>query len=423
MSTTASLTIETLGSQGEGVAEFDGRKIFVPFTLPGERVSAEVDGERAILLRIEHASPDRIAPVCRHFGACGGCALQHMDWPQYRAFKRSQVVHALKARGFTDERVVGDLVGVAPGTRRRATFGATRAGDGVLLGYHMSRSHTILAIDECPVLSPAIVAALPKLRQLMELLLSRRGTAEVHVTDNMQGFDVVVTGGVTAIDVARRSTLGGWLARAPGMARLTVDGEQMAAKSIPTITFSEHAVALPPASFLQAVPEAEAALVAHVREALAGLKSKERIADLFAGLGAFTLPLAERNEMLAVEWDRDAVAALTAAARQPGLRKIEVLRRDLFREPLSVRELEPFAAVVLDPPRAGAQTQSAALAASTVRTVIAVSCNPATLARDARTLVDGGYRLDKVTPIDQFVYSPHVEAVAVFNRPKAKRSA
>ena len=417
------LSIETLGSQGEGVAELDGRKVFVPFTLPGERVEADVAGERGALVRIETASPDRITPICEHFGSCGGCSLQHAAPALYRNFKRDQVIHALRSRGFTDDGIVGELVAVPPGTRRRASFAATRRDDDVIFGYHIGHSHTVIAIDQCPVLRPAIVAALSKLRELMAVLLARRATAEVHVTETREGLDVAVTGAGTGINAARRSVLGAWLAGSPGFVRLNVDGEQVAAKLTPTVTFSGHAVTLPPASFLQAVPEAEAALLGQIRGALAGLKAKDKVADLFAGLGAFTLPLAARNEVLAVEWDRDAVAALAAAARQPGLRKIEVLRRDLFREPLSANELKGLAAVVFDPPRAGAQAQAAALAGSSVPTVIAVSCNAATLARDARTLVDGGYTLEKVTPVDQFLYSPHVEAVAVFRRPKARRSA
>jgi len=416
------LSIDSLGSQGEGVADAGGRKVFVPYTLPGERIDADVSGERGVATAIETPSLERVAPVCPHFGACGGCALQHASAPLYRRFKRDQLIHALRSRGFTDDGIVCDLIVVPPASRRRATFSATREGDDIAIGYHAARSHTVIAIAACPILRPAIVAALPALHDLAFLILSRRATAEVHVTDTRQGLDIVVTGAGTEINATRRAAAGSWLARSPGIARLTVDGEQVAAKLAPTVEFSGHAVALPPASFLQAVPEAEAAMVAAVRGALGHLKGKDKVADLFAGLGAFALPLAAHNEVLAVEWDKAAVAALTAAARQPGLRKLEVLRRDLFREPLSANELAPFAAVVFDPPRAGAEAQAAALATSSVPIVVAVSCNPATLARDARTLVEGGYDLRSVTPIDQFLYSAHVEAVAVFQRPKTRRS-
>jgi len=201
---------------------------------------------------------------------------------------------------------------------------------------------------------------------------------------------------------------------------LTVDGEQIAAHQTPMVELSGHPVLLPAGSFLQATAEAEAHMIALIGEALGKLKKPDRVADLFAGLGAFSLALAATHEVLAAEWDVNAVTALTAAARQPGLRKLDVLRRDLFREPLSARELEPFAAVVFDPPRAGAQAQAEQIAASSVRTVIAISCNPATFARDARTLVDGGYQLGRVTPIDQFLFSAHVEVVAVFTKGKVR---
>lgn len=415
----SSLTIATLGSQGEGVADFEGRKVFVPYTLPGEQVDAGIDGERGTLVRVETASPHRIAPVCQHFGSCGGCALQHVASDVYNTYKRDQVINTLRSRGFGDDVVISDLIPVPAASRRRATFAATRAGQDVLLGYHRARSHTILAIEECPLLRPAITAALPSLRTLMALLLSRRGIAEVHVTETANGLDITIAGGATEIDTNRRAALGNWIAQSPKVARLTVDGEQAGARNAVEMHFSGYTVPLPPASFLQAVPEAETHMVRLIGEAiLAATKPKDRVADLFAGLGAFTLPLAARNEVLAVEWDKDAVAALTKAAKQPGLRKIEVLRRDLFREPLSLRELEPFAAAVFDAPRAGAQAQATILATSKIRTVIAVSCNPATFARDARLLADGGYVLTRVTPIDQFLFSPHVELVAEFHRPR-----
>jgi len=416
MSTHTSLTIDSLGSQGEGVAEVDGRKVFVPFTLPGERVAAEVEGERGTVVSIVQPSPDRIASICRHFGACGGCALQHAGATLYRSFKRDQVVHALKSRGFTDEIAIADLVPIAPGTRRRAAFAAGRDGDVVSLGYHAARSHALVGIEECPVLRPAIVRELPHLRALLAMALARKATAELYVTDTGHGLDVSIEAGGVEMNAKRRSALGAWMSASPAVLRLAVDGEQIAARSQPAMSFSGHPVALPPRSFLQATGEAEAEMIRLIGEGLGRLKKPDRIADLFAGLGAFSLALAERNEVLAVEWDTPAVAALSAAARQPGLRKLDVLRRDLFREPLSARELEPFTAVVFDPPRAGAQGQAEQLAASSVRTVIAVSCNPATFARDARTLVDGGYRLEKITPIDQFLFSAHVELVAVFKR-------
>ena len=420
MSTQTNLVIDNLASQGEGTSDADGQKVFVPFTLPGERVVADVEGERGSLVYVEQKSPDRITPVCRHFGNCGGCALQHAGPALYRRFKRDQIVHALQSRGFGDDVDVAELIAIAPGTRRRATFAVSRKGDDIVLGYHAARSHDLVGIEECPVLRPSIVRELPNLRALLAIALPRLGSGELHVTDTGHGLDVMLNGTGLEMAAKRRSALGAWLTAMPKMLRLTVDGEQIAAHQTPMVEFSGHPVLLPAGSFLQATAEAEAHMIALIGEALGKLKKPDRVADLFAGLGAFSLALAATHEVLAAEWDVNAVTALTAAARQPGLRKLDVLRRDLFREPLSARELEPFAAVVFDPPRAGAQAQAEQIAASSVRTVIAISCNPATFARDARTLVDGGYQLGRVTPIDQFLFSAHVEVVAVFTKGKVR---
>ena len=417
--TLQSLHIGKLASHGEGEAELDGARIFVPFTLPGETVRADVGGERGTLVEVTTACPGRVAPICRHFGTCGGCALQHAGPDLYTAFKRDQIVNAMKSRGLSA--AVGELIRIPTQSRRRATFAASRSGDDITLGYHQARSQTLVAVEECPVLRPAIVKALPALRSLLAVAMPRLGRANLHVTDTTQGLDVSIEGAGVEMTAKRRALLGAWMTDTPTMLRLTVDNEQIAARRIPEITFSGHTVPLPQRSFLQAVAEAEAQMVRLARKAVAGLKASAKIADLYAGLGAFSLALGQRHEVLAVEWDREAVAALSKAAKQPGLRKIEVLRRDLAREPLSVRELEPFTAVLFDPTRAGAEAQAAMLAASSVRTVIAVSCNPATFARDARIFVDGGYVMGSITPVDQFLFTPHVELVAVFNKGKGRR--
>jgi 23S rRNA (uracil1939-C5)-methyltransferase len=416
--TTTSVHISSLASQGEGAADIAGTRVFVPYTLPGETVLADVDGERATLYEVTATSPDRIAPVCKHFGSCGGCALQHAGPAVYGAFKRDQIAHALASRAL--EFPIGELIRIPAQSRRRAAFAVVRHGDDVTLGYHKARSQTVIEIEQCPVLRPAIVAALPQLRTLAALAVPRQGSAELHVTDTSHGLDICIVGAGSEMTAKRRALLGGWMTATSYVLRLTVDDEQIAARSEPQIAVSSHTVPLPPRSFLQATTEAEAEMVRLAEGAVAKLKSSAKIADLYAGLGAFSLALGKRHEVLAVEWDRLAVAALTKAARQPGLRKLDVLRRDLAREPLSVNELAPFGAVLFDPPRAGAEAQAAMLAKSTVGTVIAVSCNPATFARDARILVDGGYKIDSVTPIDQFLFTPHVELVAVFKKAKAR---
>lgn len=409
---TLDLTIQDLGAQGDGVATGREGPVYVPFTLQGERVRAEPDGEgRARLVEVLAPSPDRREPVCRHFGACGGCALQHMRPPAYLAWKQDQVTQAFAQRGL--EAPVAEVVAVPEGARRRAVFAARRTRAGVLFGFRQRFSHAIVDIAECPVLHPAIVAAVPGLRELTKPLLSRRGEARLTVLDTGTGLDVAIENVRDADEPSVFAALSR-LAESLDLARLTVNGETALQRRQPALSFGGVSVVPPPGAFVQATVEAEQAMAARV---LSGVAGAARIADLFAGLGTFALPLARQAEVLAADLDAGLLDALAAAARTArGLRPLRTLPRDLFHEPLSAKELAGFDAVVFDPPRAGARTQAEALAASAVPKVVAVSCNPATLARDARILVDGGYRLVSVEPIDQFLYSPHIEVVAVFER-------
>lgn len=407
------VTIDRLGAQGDGVAIGSDGPIYVPFTLPGEQIRAAIDGDRGRLVAITQASLDRVAPACVHFGRCGGCALQHMAPEAYNAFKAGLVAGALRARGFDIS--LETLIVVGHGARRRAVLAARRVGGKTLLGFHEAASHTLLPIEECPVLSARIVAALPALADLVAPLQSRSGVARVAVLAADNGLDVTVDDveKVLAPDLRARLAKD---AVAAGLVRLSINRDPVFSEAKPVVMFGSVAVNPPPGAFLQASAAAEAAIASLALEALP--KRAKRVADLFAGLGAFTFPLAHRAAVLALDSDRSSLAALAAAARHAqGLKPIETRLRDLFREPLSRKELEGFDAVVFDPPRAGGEAQATALARSGVGTIVAVSCNPATLARDLRILADGGYVLERVTPIDQFLYSAHVEAVAVLRRP------
>ena len=411
MGDTQALDIARLGAQGDGVADLPSGQVFVPYALPGERVQADVRGERARLIAVIDASPDRVAPVCRHFTHCGGCAVQHLRMPAYLAWKRDLVTAAFAARGI--DAPIGNVATVGPGARRRASFSARRTGRGVMLGFHEAKGVELVDVQECPVTASAIVRALPALRRLVEPLMSRRAPGRVVVTLAANGLDVAIEDvpGDPPLEVreflAREAT-------ALKLARLTLAGDTLYQATVPAVRFGTANVVLPARSFLQAAPVAEAEMVRLVTQAVGEAK---RVVDLFSGMGTFTFPLAQRAAVLAVDGDKAAITALqNAAKRTPGLKPIEAKVRDLFREPLSVKELQPFDAAVFDPPRAGAATQATALAASGVKTIAAVSCNPATLARDARLLIDAGFTLERVTPIDQFLYSPHIEAVAVFRR-------
>jgi 23S rRNA (uracil1939-C5)-methyltransferase len=411
MGDTQALDIARLGAQGDGVADLPSGQVFVPYTLAGERVQADVRGERARLIAVIEPSPDRIAPVCRHFTHCGGCAVQHLRTPAYLAWKRDLVAAAFASRGI--DAPVGHVATVGPGARRRASFSARRTGRGVVLGFYEAKGVDIVDVQECPVTASAIVRILPGLRRLVEPLMSRRAPGRVVVTLAANGLDVAIEDvpGDPSLEVRE------FLAQQAAilkLARLTLAGDTLYQATVPAVRFGTANVVLPARSFLQAAPAAEAEMVRLVTQAVGEAK---RVVDLFCGMGTFTFPLAQRAPVLAVDGDKSAITALANAAnRTPGLKPIETRLRDLFREPLSVKELQGFDAAVFDPPRAGAATQATALAASGVKVIAAVSCAPATLARDARILIDGGFTLERVTPIDQFLYSPHIEAVAIFRR-------
>ena len=418
MGESAELVVARLGAQGDGVADTPAGPIYVPYTLPGERVCAEIDGDRGRLVEVLQPSPLRVPPLCRHFGVCGGCALQHLEAQAYRDWKREQVVTAFASRGI--DAPVAPVLTVPPGSRRRVVLSARRTAGGVVLGFHAARSHDIVDIMECPVAAPEIVRALPPLKALIAPLLRQRDEARITVLAAANGLDVTVEdagGGLSAqarADLARR-------ALAAGVLRLTVAGDMVVMAADPILKLGAADVSPPPGTFVQASAEAEARMPELV---VAAAGKAKHVADLFSGLGTFTFPLAARARVLAIDTDRPAIEALQRAARSAsGVKPIETRVRDLLNEPLSPRELDGFDAVVFDPPRAGAHLQAQRLARSGVPVAIAVSCNMATLARDARALIDGGYRLEAVTPIDQFLFSAHVEAVAVFRRqPPSRRS-
>ncbi|MCE9649691.1 MAG: class I SAM-dependent RNA methyltransferase [Parvibaculum sp.] len=409
------VVIASLGHLGDGVAETDSGQYFVPFTLAGEsvRIHPLTDG-RAELLEILKPAASRVAAPCRHFGVCGGCNLQHIEATAYAEWKCRQVVAALTARGIECD--VEPLVPAAPRSRRRAGLAATRTKKGVTIGYYMRASHTIMAAQECPLVVPEIENALEKLAFLVEPGLSRKGRASLAVTATQEGLDVAVSGGKEAPDGPLRAELAK-RAASIDLARLTWESDILAERRAPTVMFSGLRVAPPPGAFLQATAEGEAVLV---RLVLDGVGDAKRVVDLFAGCGTFTAALAKRSSVLAVEGEAKPLAALDRALRQQGpglgLKPVECVTRDLFRRPVHASELLKTDAVIFDPPRAGAAAQCEMLAKSGVPTVVGVSCNPATFARDARTLIDGGYALTRVTPVDQFLWSPHIELVGIFRK-------
>lgn len=407
---TMDVEITRVGAQGDGVADTAAGQVFIPFTLPGELVVAHGTGERARLEKILLESADRIPPVCQHFTVCGGCAVQHMSSEFYGAWKRDSVLAAFKSRAIDAE--VAHLF-VPQDLRRRAVLTALRNDAVVELGFHQSQSHDLVDLIECPVLHPRIVAALPGLRTLLKPLLAKRSEARVTVTMTEAGLDIAIGKLEKPLTLPLRSELAKHAADLK-IARVSVDDDPVYTAISPFLRFGTIDVHVPPGAFIQAVAAAETEMA---RLVVDGIGKSKKVADLFAGVGAFSFPVAARAKVLAVDSDRAAIAALADGVRMgSGIKPVTTVVRDLFREPLSALELNEHDAVVFDPPRAGAEAQSKMIAKSKVKTVVAISCNPATLARDARILIDGGYAMGRVMPIDQFHYTPHIECVTVFKR-------
>jgi len=408
------LMIARLGSRGDGIADTAAGTIYVPYALPGE--TAEVErwpghADRRQLIKIDVASPDRIAPVCPHFGICGGCALQHLATARYRDWKRALVAAALARAGL--DAPVDELIDAHGEGRRRAVFHArVSARDVIEVGFSALKAHHVVAIDRCPILAPGLAGAIEAAWAIAEALAATHKPLDIQVTATDDGLDVDVrgSGALSAADVTALARV----AERRNLARLTRHGEIVAQRMLPTIRIGRAQLVLPPGAFLQATAAGEANLARLVEEHCGGART---VADLFCGVGPFALRLAERARVTAADNNADAITALRrAAAGMRGLKPVATQVRDLFRRPLAPAELKQFDAVVFDPLRQGAEAQARELAASIVPVVVAVSCNPATFARDARILVDGGYRLVRVTPVDQFLYSAHVEVVACFKK-------
>lgn len=404
------LLIDHVGHRGDGVALDTGEALYVPYTLAGETVeTSAVPGhpDRRKLLAVETASPERIAPFCPHFGVCGGCAIQHWQMDAYQAWKRNIVVESLRDAKVDCE--VAPLVDAHGAGRRRATFHARMGTHEVLrVGFSAAGSHDIIPIDRCPILAPGLAGALEAAWALAETLKPTGKPLDIQTTATNNGLDIDIRGS-GPLPPARITALSA-VAEQRRLARLTRHGELVLMRNAPDISIGAARLTLPPGSFLQATVAGEEALAKLVGERVG--KGKH-IADLFCGVGPFALRLATTARVTALDSDANAVASLQrAAANTPGLKPIRPEARDLFRRPLMPQELREFDAVVFDPPRQGAQAQAKQLAASKVPVVVAVSCNVATFARDVRMLIDGGYKLDTVVPVDQFKYTPHVELVA-----------
>jgi 23S rRNA (uracil1939-C5)-methyltransferase len=408
------LVIDHVGHRGDGVSLSSGEALYVPYTLGGETVEAAVvpgHPDRRKLLSVETPSPERIAPFCPHFGVCGGCAIQHWQPERYQDWKRNLVIETLRAARIDCE--VAPLIDAHGAGRRRATFHARMGTHEILkVGFSAAASHDIIPIDRCPILDPGLTGALEAAWALAETLTTTGKPLDIQATATNNGLDIDIRGSGPL--PSPRITALSRVAEQHRLARLTRHSELVLVRNAPVITIGAAQVTLPPGSFLQATVAGEETLASLVSERIGRAK---HIADLFCGVGPFALRLASRARVTALDSDAGAVSALQkAAAATPGLKPVKAEARDLFRRPLMPPELRDVDAVVFDPPRQGAQAQAKQLAASKVPVVVAVSCNVATFARDIRLLIDGGYKLETVVPVDQFRHTPHVELVARLTR-------
>ena len=400
------LTISRLGHLGDGIAEGPAGPLYIPGMLPGEEIEGTLQGDRLEEVRIVTPSVDRVRPPCSHAKSCGGCLMQHARDGLVEGWKRGIVEGALAGQGLS-----APMRGVATSparSRRRAVLSGRRTKGGALIGFHARASQLIIPVPNCQLLHPDLMAAMPALEALVIAGGSRTAELDLMVTASLAGPDVVVTGG-KPLDTALQLDLAR-IVEAHGLARLTWGDEVVALRAPPMQRMGRALVVPPPGAFLQATAEGEAALLDAVRDAVG---DAARIVDLFAGCGTFALPLAEQADLRAYEGDAAMIAALDRGWRQaPGLHRLTAEARDLFRRPLEPDEFKGVEAVVIDPPRAGAEAQCATLARSQVPVIAMVSCNPVTFARDARALVAAGYRLDWVQVVDQFRWSAHVELAA-----------
>ncbi|MGA9081725.1 MAG: RNA methyltransferase [Pseudolabrys sp.] len=411
---TERLNIVRLGHRGDGIADTSEGPVYVPYTLPGETVTVEpVAGhpDRRHLVHVDKASHERAEAFCKHFGACGGCAMQHWSLAEYHLWKRSLVVEALAQANVVAP--VGDLIDAHGAGRRRAVLHARRGTHDILeVGFTAPRAHHIVAIDECPILASGLGGALRAAWAIADTLKPAGKPLDIQTTATDSGLDVDVRG--SGALTAERLTALARVAEAHSLARLTRHGELVAQRTQPLLQIGRAQVPLPPGAFLQATAEGEATLARLVVEHVGKAK---QVVDLFAGIGTFALRLAERARVGAADSDAAMIKALErAASTASGLKPLETQTRDLFRRPFMANELKAFDAAVFDPPRQGAEAQARELAKSTVPVVVAVSCDATTFARDTKILLGGGYTLATVVPVDQFRYSHHVEIIGKFVR-------
>jgi len=418
---TMRVKIDHIGAGGDGVVQTAEGPLYVPFSVDGDDVEIKIQGKKARISHIHQASPDRITPLCKHFGRCGGCALQHVSSDYYGQWKQAQVKMALRHRGIEDAVILP--IEISPlASRRRASLTALGVKKGpAVIGFTQRASHNVIDITECPVLAPDIMAFLGPLREFLSPQLKCREKRAIQITLAENGLDVILEGSGEP-DLDLRMDMAAF-ADNQDIARICWQDmklknpsyEILCERRKPYVTFDGRQIFIPPGSFLQATKAGELSLTSHLKAALG--EDTDKIVDIFAGCGTFTLALIGEYAVHAVEGKADMVTALKNSAHQMGkIRALTTEVRDLFKRPLLPHELKKYDTVIIDPPRAGAKDQIDEIIRSDIKNMVMVSCNPATFARDARTLTDGGFIMGDILPVDQFLYSPHIEIIAGFRR-------
>ncbi|MCF6320962.1 MAG: RNA methyltransferase [Rhizobiaceae bacterium] len=405
------LKIEMLGHRGDGVANTSKGRVFVPFALGGERVEVRGNSTRRELIGVLDPSPDRAAPICEYFGTCGGCQLQHFAKEPYLEWKQDLVDEALA--GLDIEVRSEPIVSFENAKRRRVVFTACHTSDGVALGFLKRGTNDIVGLGKCPIIKEGISNSIETIKQIIRPILPAKGNSSIHVLECKNGLDIQVESEGKLNEGGRQSAVR--LALEAKISRLSFGDETLVETKRPNLTVGLAWVSPPPGIFVQAMREAEL----HISELVcAHLKGCKKVADLYCGIGTFALRLAENSMVLACESEQSALDALDEAWRGTGgrLKSITCEKRDLFIRPVMALELKKIQGVVFDPPRAGALPQARQLALSKVRKIAAVSCNPNSLAQDLECLIEGGFRVVSITPIDQFVHTPHVEVVVLLER-------
>ena len=405
--------IRALGALGDGVASHTSGSVFVPFTLAGETVAISGTPPHMNLDKVKNASQDRIEAPCPYYGTCGGCNVQHLANAPYLEWKRSIVGDAFSQVGINTD--IEPVISTEGASRRRVTFSAQNLDGQLVLGFNKAKSHDLVDVEVCKIALPAIEKSLPELRTVLPSLLRGAGVLSAMVSACDNGLDLAIT-----VEEAPNETMMASFVRAfarSSFLRASINGDVVVEKEKPLISFDEAVVEVPAGGFLQAVASAENEIAAIVTT---HLNKSKRIVDLFCGSGTFTLRLAKRSRVHGVEMEQNALDALASANVPAGTKSVTTERRDLHQLPLMNSELKAFDGICLDPPRAGAEDQIKEIAKTDIRRIAYVSCNPTTLARDAAMLMKAGFKVDKVVPVDQFIYSHHVEVVALFSKAPVK---